>query len=121
MIWNHEHGAESKHGRTYLVVVHVAFGVVMASLLALVFGYFVMLLWNAVMPAVLAAHLITYRQSVWLLVLARILVGGIGHHGGGHGHRPRGEAWREYDEWWRETGKQSFENFAGNQDERKGE
>jgi hypothetical protein len=122
MMWDNNHVTKSKHSRAYLVAVHCALGAVMAALFALSFGYVVMLLWNAVMPTVIAAHSITYWQSVGLLVLARILVGGIGRHGGehGHGHRPRREAWREYDEWWRQAGKQSFETFAGSQDERKG-
>jgi hypothetical protein len=121
MMWDHQQSAESKHGRAYLVTVHIAFGVVMAGLLALVFGYFVMLLWNAVMPAVIAARSITYWQSVALLAIARILIGGLGCHGSGHGRsRQRSEAWREYDEWWRATGKKSFEESAGGGSERKG-
>lgn len=115
MNWNHEHVADSKRGRVYLIVVHVAFAVGMAGLLALFFGYFVMLLWNAVLPELIAVHSIGYWQSVGLLLLARILVGGIGSHGSGHGHRQRREAWREYDEWWQKAGKKSFESFAGDQ------
>ncbi len=48
MMWQHDHGfgVESKHGRMYRVVVHVAFGMIVAGLIAVVFGYFVMLLWN---------------------------------------------------------------------------
>jgi hypothetical protein len=122
MNWNHQHAADSKHGRVYLIVVHIAFAVGMAGLLALLFGCLVMLLWNAVMPAVLAVHLITYWQSVGLLLLARILVGGLGRHGSGYGlgHRQRREAWREYEEWWQEAGKKSFEDFAGSEGKREG-
>ncbi len=114
MNWNHEHMADSKHGRIYLIVVHVAFAVGMAGLLALFFGYFVMLLWNAVLPRLTAVHSIGYWQSVELLLLTRILVGGIGGHGSGHGpgHHQRREAWREYDQWWQKSGKESFESFA---------
>ncbi len=114
-MWEHKHGwDESKHSKVYLVVVHGAFAVVMAALLALGFGYLVMLLWNAVLPAVSAVHHITYWQSVGLLLLARILVGGFGRHGHGHGHgsRQRREAWRDYEAWWRETGRQSFDDFS---------
>ena len=120
MNWNHQHVADSKHGRAYLIVVHIAFAVGMAGLLALLFGYFVMLLWNAVMPAVIAVHSITYWQSVGLLALARILAGGIRGHGDVHGfaHRQRREAWREYEEWWCATGKKSFEESIGQKRER---
>ena len=114
MNWNHEYGADSKHGRLYLIVVHVGFAVGLAGLLALLVGYFVMLLWNAVLPGLTTVHSISYWQSVELLLLARILVGGLGRHGGhGHGSRQRRESWREYDEWWQEAGKQSFEGFTG--------
>lgn len=118
MNWNHEHMTDSKHGRVYLIVVHVAFAVGMAGLLALFFGYFVMLLWNAVLPGLTSVRSIGYWQSVGLLLLARILVGGLGRHGSGHGfsHRKRREAWREYEEWWLETGKKSFEEFASGHD-----
>jgi hypothetical protein len=119
MIWNHRHDVESKRSRTFLVATHIAFGVAIAALLALIFGYFVMLLWNAVMPGVMAVSSITYSQGVGMLLLARILVGGIGRHGNRHGHGrwQRREAWREYEEWWREVGKQSFKEFTGGQSE----
>jgi hypothetical protein len=93
--------------------VHLGFGVLLAVSLALVFGYVVMLLWNTVLPAITLFRAITYWQSVCLLVLARILVGGLGHgsHKRAKSHR-HGEAWRKYDEWWKEVGQQSFDEFS---------
>ena len=104
----------STHSRTYLLVVHLGFGVLLAASLALIFGYVVMLLWNAVLPAIAPVHTITYWQSVGLLVLARILVGGFGRgtHATAKNHR-HGGAWRKYDEWWKEVGQQSFDEFSG--------
>ncbi len=117
MIWQHDYqsGTESKRSRVYLAVVHLAFGAAVATLIAVVFGYFVMLLWNGVLPHVTAARSISYWQAVGLLLLARILVGGLKGHGGchGHDHRHSRGSWREYDRWWKTTGRQSFENFAG--------
>ncbi len=50
----------------------------------------VMLLWNAVMPAVLAgARVMDYWQALGLLVLCRILFGGFRGGGGWHGTRKR--------------------------------
>jgi hypothetical protein len=46
------------------------------------FGFIVMYLWNWLMPAVFGARTITFWQGFGLLILARILVGGLG---GGHG------------------------------------
>ncbi len=122
MMWQHDHrfGVESKHGRMYRVVVHVAFGMIVAGLIAVVFGYFVMLLWNGVLPQVTAARSISYWQAVGLLLLARILVGGLKGHGGrhGHGYRHGKGSWREYDQWWNEVGKQSFEDFSAPPEDR---
>jgi hypothetical protein len=49
-------------------------------------GYLVMALWNAVLPAATGLHAITFVQAVGLLVLSRILFGGLRswRHRGGH-------------------------------------
>jgi len=49
---------------------------------------FVMTLWNAVLPAVAAFARLTFFQAVGLLVLSRILFGGL------RGRRHRGWHWR---------------------------
>lgn len=46
-------------------------------------GYIVMALWNATLPAVAGFHTITFVQALGLLVLSRILFGGL-----------RGRGWR---------------------------
>ena len=48
-----------------------------------VFGSVVMLLWNALLPAVLGVSVITFWQALGILILSKILFGGFG---GGHGH-----------------------------------
>jgi|SRR5579859_2626797 len=50
------------------------------------FGYVVMTLWNVVLAAVTGVHVITFFQAVGLLVLSRILFGGLRgrRHGGWH-------------------------------------
>ena len=57
-----------------------------------VFGSIVMLLWNALLPAVLGVGTITFWQALGILILSKILFGGFGgghghnrHHGGRHG------------------------------------
>jgi hypothetical protein len=48
----------------------------------------VMVLWNAIAPALFAgARSIDYLHALGLLVLSRILFGGFRGHGGWHGHR----------------------------------
>lgn len=55
------------------------------------FGWIVMLLWNALLPGLFGAPPLRYLQAVGLLVLSRILIGGLrGHHG-----RWRHHGWRE--------------------------
>jgi hypothetical protein len=63
-------------------------------LAVLLFGYIVMLLWNAILPALLGVSAITYWKAVGVLILSKILFGsfgkGCGHHRrppfGSHGH-----------------------------------
>lgn len=49
-----------------------------------IFGSVVMLLWNALLPAVLGVSTITFWQALGILVLSKILFGGFGGHGGHH-------------------------------------
>jgi hypothetical protein len=60
-------------------------GILIILAAAAVFGAAVMLLWNALLPQIFALQQISYLQAVGLLVLARLLFGGIG--GWGHGGR----------------------------------
>ncbi len=45
----------------------------------LVFGGLVMLLWNAILPKVTSASPLSYWQAVGLLILSKILFGGLNH------------------------------------------
>ncbi len=60
-------------------------GILIMLAAAAVFGAAVMLLWNALLPQIFALPQINYPQAVGLLVLTRLLFGGIG--GWGHGGR----------------------------------
>lgn len=53
-------------------------------------GLVVMLLWNALLPAILGVSTINFGQALGLLVLSRILFGGFGRGGWGRG----GPGWR---------------------------
>lgn len=111
----HRNASKPGRSRFYLVTVHIVFGLLLAATLALVFGYVVMLLWNSLIPDIFALPAITYWQSVGLLLLARILVGGFGHGKGKHSRHERREgpqAWKEYDEWWKEVGERSFRQYS---------
>ena len=58
-----------------------------------VFGAAAMLLWNALMPQIFAMPALTYWQTVGLLLLARILFGGLAHDFAHGGHRGRGDGY----------------------------
>jgi hypothetical protein len=45
-------------------------------------GYIVQQLWNWLLPPLFAMHQVTFWQALGLLVLCRILFGGLGGHGG---------------------------------------
>jgi hypothetical protein len=106
-------------------------GVLGAVCLGLILGYLVELLWNWLMPMIFGIKKIDYWQAFGLIILTKLLFGGMGHHhdehghnkhhfhGGGAGehhlhlhHRLKNDAdWKSYDTWWEEEGRASFENY----------
>jgi hypothetical protein len=71
------------------------------------FAAVAMLLWNWLMPAIFGLPLLSYWQSVGILVLTRLLFGGIGHRGHfgndfHHNHKLR-EKWMNMSEEERKT------------------
>jgi len=73
-----------------------AFLVLVPALIA-VLSFVVMSLWNALIPALFHGPILTFWQAVGLLVLSKILFGGLRGRGGHgwHGRRWRGEMWRQ--------------------------
>ena len=59
-----------------------------ALLFVIVFGFFVMRLWNWLTPALFGWHVITFWQALGILILSKILFGGF------RGGPPRGWEWR---------------------------
>ena len=71
-------------------------GVTGAALFALAFGYFVMLLWNWLMPSIFHLGEIGYWQAFGIVILAKLLFGAVG--GGRHGASRAGRhSWRHWD------------------------
>lgn len=58
--------------------------------IAFLMGYAVMWLWNAILPQVTGAGMLSYWQAVGLLILCRILFGGFRGRGGGWAQRKKG-------------------------------
>lgn len=76
--------------RRFLMFLFVVAAVVAAA------GAVVMVLWNAVLPRVVAVNTLSYPQALGLLTLCRILFGGFSGRGNARpwaGHR--GAHWRE--------------------------
>lgn len=94
--------------------------------LAIIFGLFVMLLWNALLPDLFNFPKILYLQSVGLIILTRLIFGCISFK---HDHmqsykahnrkeNPMGLSlldnisdWKYYDKYWYEEGEQSFKDY----------
>jgi hypothetical protein len=114
-------------------------GLALAVVFGFVFGWFVQLLWNWLMPSLFGLKAITFWQGFGLVVLAKLLFGShSGHHGpGGPHHRqhhhsghpchkrpwdeseddemwkPKGSHrnWRYYEQYWKDEGKAAFEAY----------
>jgi hypothetical protein len=69
-----------RHG-FWRVTGSIITGVIIAALFALVFGGLVMVLWNWLMPALFGLGTIGYWQGFGLVLLAKLLFGGVGHRG----------------------------------------
>lgn len=86
---SHSHDDHVEHRTRFIPLRILGFtvlGVSMAVIFAFAFGWLVMLLWNHLMPSLFGLTVITYWQAVGLLVLAKLLFGGFGHHCG-HPHK----------------------------------
>jgi hypothetical protein len=64
-----------------------------------VFGLATQLLWNWLVPALFNGPVLTYWQTLGLLVLSKILFSGFGGKGGRWGHHHQAGPWRPY---WKE-------------------
>lgn len=85
--------------------LHVLAGIVIASGFLAAAGAIVMLLWNAVLPAVTGWAAINFWQALALFVLVHLLTFPMLHpHGGGRGHHHfHGNMSREEARQWNES------------------
>ena len=114
-------GGEWKHkspvGRGLRIAGLAVLGVAGAGLFALAFGWLAMILWNWLMPAIFGLGTITYWQAFGVVVLAKVLFGGVGGHGGHHGGsrrhpwRAHGEGHGGWEAWWQAEGKEAFRRW----------
>jgi hypothetical protein len=81
------------HGRWRHAACHVAGAIAMGVVFVTVFSWAVKLLWNNLMPGLFGLHPLTYWQAFGLLLLARMMFGGIHRGHRGHRHHRRGRRW----------------------------
>jgi hypothetical protein len=97
------------------------FGILAAAVFGLVFGVFVMLLWNWLMPTIFALPEISYWQAFGIVILVKLVFGTIGH--GRHGHNRNKGPWdpdgrhtrsgrRYWREYWRDEGRDAFDRYV---------
>ena len=107
----------------FTIAAWIVGGVTMAVFFAFVFGYFVMLLWNWLMPDIFELPVITYWQAVGIIILARLLIGGMGHNKHekhkkfkrkfecSEEFKREAEDWRYYHEYWKDEGEEAFKEY----------
>jgi hypothetical protein len=101
MFNNQDHTSGWQKRRLLFVILIPVFFFLMAAL--------VQYLWNAILPDVVHAGVISYWQSLGLLALSRILFGGFGFHGrGGNSHWGHSSALREKWKGMTDEEKQKF-------------
>jgi hypothetical protein len=88
------------------VIGGLTVGVAIAALFAFLFGKLVQFLWNATISDIFELKEITYWQGVGLLLLARTLVGGMGHGGNHHKHH------KKFKDHWNCNGRDILEEQA---------
>ncbi|MBN1897308.1 MAG: hypothetical protein JW827_00905 [Spirochaetes bacterium] len=123
------------HPRAYIKVFRIIGiaigGVILAGVFGLLFGYFVKLLWNWLMPTLFGLGTITYWQAFGIVILGKLIFGGFGRFHDQHDHiyqahdrwkkgtgpkevwAPGGDYrnWKYYENYWKEEGKKAFENY----------
>ncbi|MBU2491987.1 MAG: RnfABCDGE type electron transport complex subunit D [Bacteroidetes bacterium] len=108
------------------IAAWVVGGVLLAIVFAFVFGYFVMLLWNWLMPEIFGLPAVTYWQAVGIIILSRLIFGGLGNNHSDKNKKHKNlkskfnckddflkdsEDWRYYHEYWKDEGESAFKNY----------
>lgn len=108
----------------------IILGLLTAVFFGFVFGFFVKLLWNWLMPDLFNLKEITYWQAFGLVILARLIFGSFGSNHNNEskssGHKKKQwqsedkkedikdepKNWKFYDEWWKDEGKEAFDDYV---------
>lgn len=109
----------------------ITLGLSAAIFFGFLYGFFVRILWNWLMPDLFNLKEITYWQAFGIVMLARLVFGSRGgsRSGGSRSSRTSkrerlsstdgyiqdSRHWRYYDEWWQGEGKQAFAEYVEKQ------
>lgn len=121
---------DTRIAKALRIVGLVLGGLALAVTMAFLFGYFVMHLWNWLMPTLFGLPHITYWMAFGIIILARLIFGGFGHphdkkercrddkfkrwvkHGKSkHSHKEKWDKFRHYHDFWEAEGKKAFEEY----------
>ncbi len=121
---------EKRHSMGFFKVLgSIIAGVFIAGFFAIVIGALIMVLWNWLMPQIFHLGTINYWQGFGIALLARLLLGGMGHkcHGDDYGnktkykykykshmhHGQKRNWWFDdvYEQWWETEGAKSFDAY----------
>jgi hypothetical protein len=108
-------------------------GVALACVIAFIFGYIVMHLWNWIMPDLFGLKTIGFWKAFGIVLLGKLVFGSFGHHPhhGDHGdlcgrgkfrkmkhlrrfhhdHPEIAENYEEYTEFWEKKGSEEFAEY----------
>lgn len=107
----------------------IVLGAIAAAGFAFIFGYFVMLLWNWLMPELFGLAIITFWKAAGIVLLARLIFGGF-KHGSDHSkgefskmkffdhwnEKSRKERkvkdWKYFDDYWGDEGEKSYADYV---------
>jgi hypothetical protein len=125
---------ESRIRHMFRIAGYVILGVLGAAIFAVALGYFVMLLWNWLMPELFGIKTITFWQAAGIIILARLVFGGFKHPANHHynyrkppmmkehfKNQPFNWKWKYYDEFWKKEGEERFREYIASQDNKKDE
>jgi hypothetical protein len=109
------HGARLTARRVVRAMAMLAIVIILLALL----GAAVMLLWNWLVPALFRGPTLQYWQAVGLLILSRLLFGGLRGHGHWRQRRWR-ERWEQLTPEEREQLRQRYVSRCGHRDQTAG-
>ncbi|WP_339711462.1 hypothetical protein [uncultured Kriegella sp.] len=122
-----EHKVKTKVEKFVKAAFKILFAIVAVIIFALLLGYGIMWLWNWLMPGIFGLKTIDYWQAVGMLVLAKILFGGLGNHSskkskGKKSGRCRTtkqnslksnfSKWKHYEKFWEEEGQEAYSKYV---------